>query len=328
MPSSVEEYSFNINEVVNISDVKWPVCDSIYLDTANNSILASNSSFLIDGDDIFAYNQERIFHYDKHGKYLNSMGKTGHGKNEYIELVDVALDKRKKLVEVLSVNRILKYDYTGKYVGDAKFEEPFSSFLHLGNQYWFSSGRRLDHLTYKSDEKLQTIEGCMVLDKKMKIPMMEKNFSISSIVAFHESFSHDIYHIENNQMIWAYHLIFQNLEIPEEIYGPTEEIMDVLTSKHFAVIQKCLENEQFLYVLVNEYNSGENELYHWIINKATRQSKIIRLNKVSPESYHVNPVTLTEDNRILFLGYNIYSEEKYNNGVNPSIISVDISKLW
>lgn len=329
-----EEYTFNKSEAKSISDVKWIICDTINLDTINNSVLASNSSFLIDGNDIFAYGRERVYHYDLTGKLLNVFGEIGHGANEYVNMNDVTLDKERKIVEILGVNRINKYSYDGENFGSMKIDNSYMSFIHYNNQYLFSTGHapEYDYLVYNSDEKMQNIKGCIPRETRLPIPVTEKNFNESPIITYHESYCHEIYHLNNNVMELAYHLNFPKLELPEDFFKTSSpmELTDVLNSNNFAMVSCCMENQQYLFMRIFEYTQKENvNIYLWIIDKQNAKSKIIKLDNVPFESYLCSPQVMTEDNKVWFMGYNISSEkDQYDDGLNPSIISVDISKIW
>lgn len=75
-----------------------------------------------------------------------------------------------------------------------------------------------------------------------------------------------------------------------------------------------------------EYKAGDVAgFYYWIINRKTKEEKIIRLNNVFPEFYGLHPQFLTEGNSLYCLGYR---KESGLYKINTNIYLLDLELLF
>lgn len=87
-----------------------------------------------------------------------------------------------------------------------------------------------------------------------------------------------------------------------------------------------MENEQYMFIVFHQ-RSQENEFpFYCVVDKKNNKSKMITLNDVSFDSYMYYPQLLTQDNLVWFLGFDGNSPRE--SGLNPSLYSIDISKIF
>lgn len=90
----------------------------VKLETNNDCILNDIKKIEIDDEDIFVEDyQEKIFHFDKDGQFLNVIGSKGGAHHEYVSIFDFYLNKKERVAQVVdfSKGKILCYDYNGKF---------------------------------------------------------------------------------------------------------------------------------------------------------------------------------------------------------------------
>ena len=326
-----KDLTFNADECVDINSSKWKIQREIVLESTSGSLLSNNEiGLLIDNKDLFLFDKTGVLRFDRDGKFINSIGRLGHGKGEYTAVTDVTLNKDKNMIEVLSPNYIHKFDYEGNIKEKTSLSLPATSFLYDNSCYWVGTGHTTDILLYKLNEKGEEV--ATYLENDFKIPVMEDNFGKGTIKTFRDSFSHDIYHMNGDTIILAYRMNFPGLDLPKSIYSSDiDKVSDDLKSKNYMMIRRFIENQQYIYMLLTEnVSSGKTEnMYHWIIEKKSNKQICIKLtlDDIMKNPYHLNAQVLTEDNILYCVGYvNVENKEALNN--NPSVVLVDLKKIF
>lgn len=308
---SVVTYTFNKDNAIEFVDSILSASNEIVLDTTIITPITSNTNFLFDDDRIFCYMLSYVYEFDKDGRFICKIGQVGHGKGEYVQLHDVTLDKHNKIVEVLDAQNIFRYDYDGNFISKEQVDLPFSSFIYNDGYYWFASGNNSlcgDYELYKYDKSFKQLDG--VCEHKIGICIDEDNFGKGTILTYRNTFSHDVYQIIDNDAILTYTFKFPGLEIPKSLYNANVmTAMQEIESNNFAVIRRFIENERYIFMLIQEYKSENNglSLYYWIIDKENNDERIVEFNNLKldefkTEIYYLNPQVLDKDNMLYFVG--------------------------
>ena len=109
---------------VKLSDI----CDSLIyipLETKKASLINSINRIDIDGDDLFIQDGWKLLHFNRSGKFINQIGRTGRGPGEYI-CVGFSLNKKEKVIYAMAnyKHRVMKFSYNGKLLSnELKFNE-------------------------------------------------------------------------------------------------------------------------------------------------------------------------------------------------------------
>lgn len=331
--NSFETLTFKKEKAIKITEsIVSPTID-IQLDTASGAFFHPQAQMRMGCSNIFVFTKKALYRFNLQGHLLNRIGNLGSATNEYIEINDVDIDSKCKHVEVLTPEKINTYTVEGKFIEARKPETRMGicSFIRTGDSYWLSNGRNgtADYTVYVTDTLFRNKGN--FLKGSLSIPIMEDNFSRSPVLSFRESSSHDIYHIDGDSLTAAYKVESPGLEIPEGLFnGDPMEVMVKMQSKNFIVIKSFLENETYIYMLIQEYVAGEENVndYHWVINKDTKEEKLIDLGAVAEGSFHDNPQCMSDDNIVYFLGYPILTDnDKYDPAGNPHVIGIDLSRI-
>lgn len=303
------------------------------LDTAHLAILPDNTCLSVADNNYFVYSRTSVYRFDAKGKCQAVIGRLGHGRGEYSEARDVAIDKKERKVIVLGEQSVYVYDYDGKFVSKHSIDIPANSICRTSSHYWFSTGNNTSYSTnalFRTNLEYRDMEGFAPAESEVN--MIEKNFGKGEMPTYHNWFSHTVYRLDGGNASVAFRLSFPGLEIPECVNKNMDfwERNNILSSSNYISIAQCLENKQYPYLLLAENipSTQSMQAYHWIINKETENSLVIKINQNSMESYHVNPQYLSEDNILLFIGYpEVKASETSTYGTNPSIVRVDLTEL-
>jgi len=132
------------------------ICDSLIyipLETKKECLLGRNINGIeIDGDDVFIHEGWKLLHFDKSGKFLEQLGKTGRGPGEYV-CGGFFIDKSNKRVCARGCYRyiVFEFDYNGRLLSDTiRFKKHLQNMVyvpHLNTVY----GSLSYCITQKSD---------------------------------------------------------------------------------------------------------------------------------------------------------------------------------
>lgn len=326
-----ERLTFSKEQAVSIDKTNLAPVFDVPLDTASQAVVYPQARVRMGKEGFFVFTREALFLYNLKGEFLRKIGQPGRAANEYLEIVDVALDEPNKCVEILAPQKICTYGFDGRFLHNKDLPISACSFIRADGRYWICNGRTGNEpqVVFVLDDQLKQ-KGAF-LDGKADIPIMEDNFGRAPVLSFHESFTHDIYHMDADSLRLAYVVESPGLEIPEGLFtGDPMEIMQKMQSNNYVVIKSFLENEKYIYMLVQEYEQGSEGVrdYHWVIDKQNGKERIVDVGIPANGSYHDNPQLLTADNIVYFLGYPIVNaSDTYSPAENPHVIGLDLSKI-
>lgn len=316
-------YTFQKENAVEFVDSMLPISKEIVLDTTIVAPLTNYTNIQLDRNRIFCYGLSYVYEYDKDGHFICKIGEVGHGKGEYIQAHGVTLNKQDEVVEVLDNQEIYRYNYNGRFISKEQIDAPFSNFVYNDGYYWFSSDNNDacgDYTLYKYDNTYNRVD--WICERKTDFCVGGSDFGKGTIITYHNVFSHDIYQIVGSKAVFAYTLKFPGLEIPKSFYkADITTITNEMKNNNFALIRTFIENEQYIFMLVHEYKSGNMEsAYYWIIDKTQQEECIVKLDTSNDDVYYLNPQVLDKDNILYFVGC--------RNNANVGVYGVDLKLLF
>jgi len=96
---------------------------AIELELTNESIINPQPNklkrIILTDDHVFLAQTEKIFVFDRNGKFIHSIGSKGQGPGEYNEIRNFAIDETNKRLFVNTFRNIICYDFTGKFLKES-----------------------------------------------------------------------------------------------------------------------------------------------------------------------------------------------------------------
>ena len=115
----------------------YSALEYIKLETTPESLIAQVSKIIPLDTQLLIVDKEssKILLFDVNGKFMGTIGSKGVGASEFIEIEDVAVDKKGEKIFVLdhSGKRILIYDLKGNFANDIKTDFIAHEIEYLGN---------------------------------------------------------------------------------------------------------------------------------------------------------------------------------------------------
>lgn len=319
----------------------------ISLSMNDTALVSPAASVVTDGKNFYVYTKGSsypLLAFDEHGSFRNQIGRSGGGAGEYVVINDVAYNRSKGMIELLSNTTLLRYTSEGKFAGND--ESPYPSFSFAvddGGYYWFyvSNTERTDNYKIvRFNEKL-TDEKRFMPQASEALPMYESNFKSGRYLTFSESLSHQVYCMEHGTIAHSYSLAFPGYEFPAGLQdADIMGAMKLLKENNHAVIRSYQESDKyiFLYLLLNKAQQSGREFtlpdaYYWIIDKKQGKEKVVKLDvNVGGDSYLFNPQFMYTDNLLCCLGYILETPganvEFTDENTNPSLVFLDLDKLF
>jgi hypothetical protein len=167
------------------------ICDSLIyipLETKKASLIKSINRVDIDGDDLFIQDGWKLLHFNRSGKFINQIGRTGRGPGEYI-CVGFSLNKKEKVIYAMAnyKRRVMKFSYNGKLLSNKLkynrciFRSVYSEKLNsiIGTDIYSLS--KNDSQTYNRIKTLDINNGVITYTKSKYFPdrFFKSDFNIN-----------------------------------------------------------------------------------------------------------------------------------------------------
>lgn len=129
---------------------KWPdSVEIVKLETAQECLMGVvKRIYVVDSLLFISDSNEKLFVFDRSGKFRNTIGTLGRGNDELLSMVDFCVDALKRNVYVFDLLRkkIFKYDFQGHLLDKLRFENEVVN--HTGHIYWMPDGNIVAELDY------------------------------------------------------------------------------------------------------------------------------------------------------------------------------------
>ena len=129
---------------------KWPdSVEIVKLETAQECLMGVvKRIYVVDSLLFISDSNEKLFVFDRSGKFRNTIGTLGRGNDELLSMVDFCVDALKRNVYVFDLLRkkIFKYDFQGHLLDKLRFENEVVN--HTSHIYWMPDGNIVAELDY------------------------------------------------------------------------------------------------------------------------------------------------------------------------------------
>lgn len=176
---------------------------------------------------------KQVVAFNMDGKHLFTIHRVGMGPEEYSAVMDVAIDKRKnQLVLLTEPSALLRFDAEGNFIGSRKLPGYYHSialdgdFIYLENET-YANGR----LSENSITAIHGEETTGLLEPLIEIApfcfIAGHQLSASSHVLFTRKFDNTIYKLENQSVSPSYTIDFMNETFPEDAKDKVYDCRDL-----------------------------------------------------------------------------------------------------
>lgn len=239
----------------------------IPLETGPDCLLGDFSNAILTSTDIFIYVYENIcYHFNRQGKFINTIGSVGKGPGECLRSRNIAVDSVNNWVYILDYDKILKFDYSGKFIKSFKPKEGALSgsqilmvkpnLYLIGNVgYGYSEPEQRFSFSFFSDLQNGYISH-IKCEKKDKIPFCVDlpsmyNYNQESFIK--DFWSDTIYRVKNPYELVAY----ATLNLGKFKYREVED-KSILSGKKnngeewILDVKRAAESERFIIIVTNK----------------------------------------------------------------------------
>jgi hypothetical protein len=153
---SLDPRGFTANRVIDATEISndnfslAEIIDSSYfipLEITDEVLIKKIDKIVFDDDKIFVADwrgNNKIFVFDRQGKFMYSVGKIGQGPGEYIEACDFCLDTQDKIIYIVAEReKIMQYNYSGDFVKQIRMPL-YAGGVEYSNNHFYLIGNQLD----------------------------------------------------------------------------------------------------------------------------------------------------------------------------------------
>lgn len=287
--------------------------DSLHIPTIGMKLFVYNDSFLL-GDNQFTH---MVYLYNSLGKLENTIGRRGHGGNEYPVFKDFVV--LNDTVSVLSSSTpgdcLFNYNVKGNFLGKVEIPNIAVSIArNADGDYIVNSGRNVYNskwqiIHYTSDWKVLG-EYFKLSENENNVPVIESNFSvIDNRVYYHEAFNNQLYVLEDN-LKTSYYLSYVDEDDFEDIHiGEFTEVVDRLYKKGFYLINSYAETNSIVCLLLSYLKENDQKQKILIFDKIKGSGRILEMSK---SEMFIGNICL-QDNMLYFLVSDYFLKEYVSN---------------
>lgn len=189
------------NEVgVNLSSIASSI-QNIPLEFTEDCILSSDLSVCATSDFIFIADIRTgtFYRFDRAGKFLNRIGKSGQGPGEYSQALCFSVDDTRKQIYLIDsfVKKVLVYSYEGDYLRTIPLEVPTYMFVKNRDLFYYYDINylRSKYELYQADSNGKIVKRAQTEDK------IEAKFSLQ--MPFFYQFDGNLYYKNTaSEIIW------------------------------------------------------------------------------------------------------------------------------
>ena len=180
LPEFPVDFGQNIESQLPLSKITDSI-EAIELEMTDESLIDPRPGFvkrIIISDDLVIIAQpEKIFIFDRNGKFIRSIGSKGQGPGEYISIKSMAYDVSNKRLFVCDYSKVICYDLEGKFLKESSMirlgnpEIMVKDINYINNELWIlvyymgnedKNGLYNQTTLYRLNEDIQIMDSCMV----------------------------------------------------------------------------------------------------------------------------------------------------------------------
>ena len=222
----------DLNSILKYSDI-FENIRFIRLDTNDSSLIGHIDKIVATEDKYIILDEslaKSVFVFNQDGKFLNHIGSSGGGPQEYVEPKDIAYDKYNDELLVFCHHKktILRYKLDGSFVGKIILNWDINSIfvseknaylLHINNRIQ-PNGNQTDYNIYIINNEGTLLKKILPYNKEMGelTPPRTEFFNYRGEIIFAPYYFSTIFKLENDELSPKYYLDFGEHGIPEAFF--------------------------------------------------------------------------------------------------------------
>ena len=260
--------NYKAREHVNLSKYfeLFRICP---LETTSENLMGYITKIEMHNQDFYIldFTNNRIFHHDSSGRFINQLNKIGRGPEEYIRLMDMQVNDDGVFVLDVSRQAVLQYNHDLQFVQRIPISLNFSptEFLVQKESMFFYSERNnteQDYCFYRTNfqgEPLDSLVKRTPIKNKQQHTIRASNvFCFNSDSLFSPRFSNHIYSQNNHKIV--YELDFKGKTFPEdkldiENYNPFDTLSPYIVRDNI--------HQQDANLFISYFYNGRRYFFHY-----------------------------------------------------------------
>jgi hypothetical protein len=314
-PSEKNQESFETLEVFKMpaTELEFESVRFVPLSSGNDHLVGSTLLTRLYDGEIFILDRgsnKNIFRFNGSGEFLNAIGNSGRGAEEFTGALDFA--NHGDTVSVLTnLGRVVSYLKDGTFVKSISVNLGAISFEWIPSGYIIYTGTNPEYSYrfYTTDYNGRVQDSLLKDETKWEFPVIEENFSIHhSDVFIHESFFNSLYAYRSGKLEQTYILDMSQYNIPPGYYSKSMmEVFPMMQKQGFGSIFNYFENSRFpVFVLSLQKEGDDPEVFQFVYDK--KRKKLFRHsftgNDTDDEVFR-NLIGLTDRNEMIYLVFPI-----------------------
>jgi len=183
------------------------------LETSDECLIGNISKITIDGNLMFILDTQTktVFVYNLDGNFKYKINNIGRGVGEYISITASFIDIQKKQILVYddTLNKVLKYSYSGKFINEVKQDKRIlfdDFFVKASGEYvCFSTGmyRNKKYSVWKTDTLLNMKRAIKKVNPEYRYPFNRKaiyNYCCNTL-SYYDFYENKIYNVNDETVV-------------------------------------------------------------------------------------------------------------------------------
>jgi len=322
------------------ADLKFKSIKLVPLETLPEVLIGDFLQLKIDfdKDDIYISNhsaKEEILHFNKEGKFLNTIGNQGGGPKEFTSVADICVhgDTVDVLCRTGNGVKIVGYKNNNTFLYSKSINLVAFSFEWMSPGYILetSYSKTYPFRVYTTDVNGKIAGTFLPNTTGFAMPIVGNHFSgLGSEVFYYEGYNNIVYKTDDCKLTPAYNINLGEYRVPDEFYKSEPlQAFQLLKRSAFASILNYFETPSYAFFNIRKSTKGQSNVkvlidYIFVLNKRTNEL-VQRSYKMQSEDFFKYPVAGTTNDEIVFLIYPhmiLGDKTAFNNLAlkNPEII--------
>ncbi len=314
--SDIKTINFNVEKISHLkieklSDIYEPL-EMIPLETNDNVVIQKVDKVEIFGNKVYILDKDgakTLFEFTRNGKFNRKIGRIGNGPGEYISPLD--FDVSKETIRILTYNRMIYYDTTGKYLKDEYLRfvaQKFAAIDENNDAYYGSAKEDRIIIANKSGHKKNSYFTYSVRNRIVTSFELHKN---PNGVFFNIPFCDTIYHPKKNAVEPYCYLDFG------EYAFTYQDFLKVPATQRMNVAQYVIDHNN-IYVFKGYFSEtksfymtsfGFKKIHYCCLqSKKTRQNHFYELLNCTDDIWYARtftiPFKILDGDRVIFVQNN------------------------